>query len=496
MIEELRKLLKHTAIYGMGSVLAKVVGFFMIPFYTHYLTPTDYGVLELLELSLSLAALVLTMWLNASVIRHYNDFDQDRDRKQAVSTIFLVACAIGIAVAILGIRLSKPLSSLILNTPDLHYFVSLEAVSFLVTCVNVVCLSYLRAQQRSVVIVGTNLISLIMALGLNIYFIAIRHSGAVGVLYSSLISGTLTTAVLAAHLIKNAGLSFSLAKLRAIAAFGGPLIITSVAAFTVNFSDRFFLRHFSTIATVGIYALGYKFGFILSLLIVQPFDMIWQARLYEIERRSGSGDIFARLFEYYTFVLIFAALALSMAIKEVLFVTTPREFHAAATVVPIVALAYVFQGVNRFFLAGAYIAKNTMQLGVTGLACALTNVVLNLLLIPRYGMLGAAWSTTASFFLMAALAHIVSQKVYRIPYVFSRVLTITCLSIVTYLVADRVSLSSIALQIICKATLLAALPIGLYLGGFFSDREMRTGKALAQQLLGKYGILKVAISER
>jgi O-antigen/teichoic acid export membrane protein len=336
------------------------------------------------------------------------------------------------------------------------------------------------------------LAALFLSLFLNIYFIAISHIGVVGVLYSSLISGTLVTTVLAVYTVRQVGLTFSRNKLRDVAAFGAPLIITSAAAFTINFSDRFFLRHFSTMATVGVYALGYKFGFMLSLLIVQPFDMIWQARLYDIRKQDASGRMFSRLFEYYCFVLVAAALGLSIGIKELLTIISPKDFHAAYKVVPVVALAYVFQGTNRFFLAGTYIAKKTVFLAIVGLACAAANIGLNILLIPRYGMLGAAWSTVVSFFLMSASAWYVSQRVYRIPYVFSRVAMLIGLATVLYLVSALFQLPSLLLQVLLKLALLAALPITLYFFGFFSEREVEKGKALAHQVLIRYGLLSAA----
>jgi len=492
MLKELRQLLKHATIYSLGNVLGKVVGFFMIPFYTHYLTPADYGTLELLDLSLSLTGLVLTMWLNASIIRHYNDFDDPRDRKQVVSTVLLLACFIGVVVAVSGIYLSRPLSVLILNTPHLHWYVSLEALSFLVTSVSVACLSYLRAMRRSVLVVSTGLAGLVLSLCLNIYFIAIRHSGAVGVLYSGLISSTLVTVPLAVYTVRQVGLRFSFRKLRDIVVFGAPLILTSAAAFTVNFSDRFFLRHFSTISVVGVYALGYKFGFLLSLLVVQPFDMIWQARIYDIARQSESRSLFGRLFEYYCLVLVTAALALSIAIKELLSIICPPGFHDAYKIVPIVALAYIFQGANRFFLAGAYVAKRTRNLGIVGLASAAANIGLNLFLIPRYGMLGAAWATACSFFLMSTLALYVSQKVYYIPYVFSRVGVLFGLAAFIYMSSGLIRLDVLVLQMSVKCAMFLAFPIALYLAGFFDKHEVEKGRAIAQQVLSRWRLLRAA----
>ena len=495
MLEELRKLLKHTTIYGAGNVLGKLVGFFMIPFYTHYFTPSDYGTLELLDLSLTLSTLVLMMWLNASVVRQYNDFKDIEDRHQAVSTVLLFAFSIGLIVAGCGIWLSRPLSALILNTPDLHFFVSLEALSFLVSSVNVVCLSYLRARQQSSLVVGTSLATLVISLVLNIYFVAFRHSGVVGVLYSGLISGTLVTTVLAIQTIRNVRLSFSYSKLVGIVAFGAPLIVTSATAFIVNFSDRFFLRHFSTLSTVGVYALGYKFGFMLSLVVIQPFDMIWQARIYDIAKQEKSGAMFSKLFEYYCFVLVLAALGLSIGIKELLSVISSAEFRDAYKVVPVVALAYIFQGTNRFFLAGTYIAKKTMNLAPVGVACAAANIGLNLFLIPRYGMLGAAWATAFSFFLMSLMSFVVSQRVYRIPYVFTRAVTAIGFAVCLYLASGWLTVSTFAGQVALKVVLFGAFPVVLYLLGFFSKGEVEKGKTLTQAVLVRYHLLSPAESE-
>jgi len=494
MLEEIRKLLKHASIYGVGNVLGKVVGFIMIPFYTHYLMPADYGTLELLDLSLTLVTLVLTMWLNAAVVRHYNDFDTERDRNEAVSTVLIVAFIISVLVTICGLRFSRSLASIILNRPDLHNYVELEAWSFSLSTVTIVCMSYLRARQRSAVVVITGLVSLSISLLLNIYFIAVRHDGAVGVLYSSLISSGVVVIPLIVYTIGNVGFSLSYSKFKGIIAFGAPLIVTSVASFAVNFSDRFFLRRFGSLATVGVYALGYKFGFMLSLLVVQPFDTIWQARIYEISKRNESGRLFSRLFEYYFLLVVTAALALSVVIRDVIALIASANFQDAYKVVPVVALAYVFQGMNRFVLAGSYIAKRTMWLAPVGLGTAAVNVGLNLLLIPRYGMMGAAWSTAVSFCVMALLSLSVSQRVYPLPYVFGRLAALGVVAGAVYCVSTLITLRSLVLDLALKVLLLAAFPIALYVLGVFSKGEVEQGKMLTQSILIRSRLISPAES--
>jgi O-antigen/teichoic acid export membrane protein len=492
MWDELKRLFKHSTIYGAGNVLGKMVGFIMIPFYTHYLTPADYGVLEMLDLSLVLIGLFLTMWMNASIIRHYYDYEDPKDRNQVISTILAVSACIGIAVALCGIRWSVPLSRLILNTPDLHSYVALISLSFFVSCLNVVAWSYFRARQRSVFVVSMDLVNLALTLSLNIYLIAFRKIGVVGVLYSSLISSLLIAAVLTVKILREVGLSFNWHKLKAILAFGAPLVFTSVAAFTINFSDRFFLRHFSTISTVGIYALGYKFGFMLSFLVVQPFDMIWSARMYQVAKDKNADEVFAKLFGYYTLVLVATALGLSLIIKEVIAIIATPEFHQAYKIVPVVALAYVFQGMNRYFLTGIYVAKKTLHLGVIGAVSAILSLALNYFMISRWGMLGAAWATAFSFFAMAGLAYLAAQRVYPIPYSLSRLIMPLALATVTYLASTLVAMPSLLVSVAIKLLLFFSFPVGLYLLGFCETHEVQKAREVVRLLLSWYRVRTTA----
>jgi len=495
MWKELKALFKHTTIYGMGGVLGKMVGFLMIPFYTHYLTPADYGTLELLDLTLSLMGIVLTMWMNAAIIRHYHDYEDDHNRGQVIGTTLIMAALIGIGVAALGIAWARPLSSLILKTPAFYPYIRLVSLSFFVSCITAVSWSYLRAKQQSVFVVGTGLLNLVLSLGLNVYFIAYLRVGVIGILYSSLISGSVIALIVTTNTLRRGSLRFSLEKLKAIIAFGAPLIATSIAAFTVNFSDRFFLRHFGTISDVGIYALGYKFGFMLSFLVVQPFDMIWGARMYEIAKQENSKDVISRIFSYYSLALIATALGMCLIIKEVITIVAPPQFHAAYRVVPLVALAYVFQGMNRYFLSGVYIAKRTIYLAAVGSSSAVLNLLLNYVLIGHYGMMGAACATAISFSFMAVLACIVAQKAHPVPYSFFRLIMPLALAALLYLSSTLV-IGSLVVAIALKLALFILFPVGLYLMGFFEQREVDKARELARVFLVRSGMRTAAASGR
>jgi len=496
ILDEIKSLSKHGSIYSIGGVLGKAVGFLMIPFYTHFLSPADYGTLELLDLSVMLFGLIVTMWMNASVIRYYYAYGEQKEKNEVISTVLLTAMSIGVLAAICGILFGKQLSHLILKSPSFYKYFWLLSITFFFSSINSVSFSYLRARQRSTWVASLEVISLMLQLGLNIYFIAYLKMGVVGILYSSLIAIGLAATTLAAITFREVNFRFSPSKLKALAAFGWPLVLTSMSAFALNFSDRFFLQHYSTVAAVGIYALGYKFAFMLSFLIVQPFDNIWSARMYQIAEKENSGLLFSRIFRYYSLLLVTAALGISLIIKEVISVVSAPAFHAAYKIVPIVLLAYVFQGTYRYVVSGMYIEKKTKFVGIISCITLITNLLLNYLMVPRYQGMGAAGATAISFFVMAGLAYAASQKVRPIPYHVSNLFVPIAIAAVIYWGSTKLSISSLLLSASLKASLLLLFPIALYLIGYVDSSETDKVKETANLLLCRFGLRAAAAPEQ
>ncbi len=487
MLDELRKLFKHTSVYGAGNMLGKLVGFFMIPIYTRYLGPGDYGILELLDLSLMLTGVLMTMWMNASIVRYYYDYKDTKDKNEVVSTSLYLSIFIGIFVAALGMAWARQLSMLVLKTPSYYFLIYLVAVSFFLSSVKTVCWSYLRARQRSTLIVSLDMAMLVLLLGFNIYFIAIVKIGLIGILYSNLIASLLVTSLMTVLTLREVNLGFSAHKLRQLVTFGSPLVLTSIAAFTVNFSDRFFLQRFGSVSDVGIYALGYKFGFMLSFLLVQPFQLIWSAQMYEIDRKEHAGEIFARVFRYYGLLLIGVGLAISMLIKEVVSVIAAPSFHSAYKIVPLVTLAYIFQGMSQFFLAGLYIKKKTTYIGAIGFVSAGVNLLLNFFLIRAFLGMGGAYATALSFFFVLALTFWAAQRVHPLPAHPIRLLVPLSVAAIIYLSSTLIADLPLVFAVCVKLLLWMALPVALYLWGFFEPREIEKAKEALNLVLVRYG---------
>jgi O-antigen/teichoic acid export membrane protein len=497
MWDELKRLLKHTTIYGVGSIVGKLVGFLLIPFYTHYLRPSEYGTLELLDLSVAFIGLLLNVWVTIPLVRFYYDHDEQSERNKIVSTILLAVAAVATALAVTGLAFAREVSWLILRSPEFGLYVRVISISFFLSSINSVAWNYMRARQRSSLIVSLNLASLALAICLNIYFIAFLHLGVLGVLYSSLLAHVLNTSLLMAKMLPEIGWHFDWVIFSKVMAFGAPLIFTALGAFVMNYSDRFFLERFGGVGVVGVYALGYKFGYMLSFLVIQPFYMIWSARMYEIAKQDNALEMFARLGAYFSFALTVAALGVALPIREVIHVISASDFHSAYRIVPIIALAYVFQGLTYYFQTGILIQKKTAYMGAIGLAGAAADLALNFLLIPRYHAMGAAWATVLSFLVVASLAFFFSQKVYPIPYRLPKLCMPVVIGAAFYLASGWIRVPSLWLSACFKLALIPPLYlVALHLLGFFDRGEVDQAKIFVGGLWARYRSSGAVLTER
>jgi O-antigen/teichoic acid export membrane protein len=471
MLDELKKLAKHTLIYGFGNIVSKLAGFLLIPFYTHYLHPAEYGTIELLDLSLSLLLLIVNACIAAPVLRFYYEYDDTYKKRRVISTAFQVGGCAAATLMLVGIHFARQLSILILRSPAHPLCLQVILITFFFACVNRVCWNYLIARQRSALVTALEVSFLVITLSLNVYFVAFAHLGVLGVLYSGLIARVITTVIICALTLREVGFGFDPGILKACAIFGAPLILSNFGAFVLNFSDRFFLGRFQPLAVVGTYALGYKFGFMLSFLLIQPFSMIWSARMYEIDQRPNGRELFSRIGRLFCLILMAGALGISASAKEVIAIVAAPEFRVAYQIVPLVALAYVFQGMFYYFQTGILIEKKTQYMALTGAIGAGANVLLNFLLIPRYSGTGAAWATILSFLLMAVLAYVFSQAVYTIPFQPGKLSWTIMLGITMYLLSTKVNAGSVWF---CGTLKLLSVPlflVAVYCSGFFEKDE-------------------------
>lgn len=488
MFEEIKNIGKHSAIYGFGILISKAIGFFMIPLYTHYFEPLDYGVLELLDLTSYIIGYVVGMGMGHALLRYYSYYETESEKKQVTSTALLFTLVwSGIAVLIL-LQFRTFLSVLLFDTSHYSLLVGLLVVNlFLGLSINL-CRTELRAEQRSIFFVAISLVYTLMALALNIYFVAVLQIGIKGVLYSTLITSSLINAYLVVMTLRKTGITLSLDKLRKMVRYGIPFIPTSLMLFILNFSDRYFLRVYTDLHTVGLYALGYKIGMIVSILIAGPFNLMWSAYMFQLEKKGDAKPIFARVFTYQIFAMLTVALGLSVLSREIIEVIADKAYLAAYTVIPLISLSMVLQCSNDVLQTGVLITRKTYTLPFVVGTAAATNIVLNILLIPRYSMMGAAIATALSYGVQVMTTYVVSSRIYYIPFEWKRIAILFLSGFLVYGFSTLIRFESLTMRIPLKLTGLILFPGFLLLTHFFYASELEQAKRMpsaVSRLLGR-----------
>jgi O-antigen/teichoic acid export membrane protein len=392
-----KKAVSHAGIYALGNVLRNAVSFIMLPIYTRYLTPSDYGVIELLSMLIDFVSIILGMRLAEAIFRFYSTSTVIDDQKIVISTSLFLSVLLNGIGAVMVMLLSDPLAHLLFGDYTYAEFVKLFALTLLLQAFIEVPLIYIRAQQRPWLFIGFSLFKLALQLGLNIYFVVIKGMHVEGVIYSALISGGVMATLLMSYTLSSVGVRISYRMSTDLVRFSVPLMLASVGSFYLTFGDRYFLRLFGDLADVGIYALGYKFGFILTVLMWDPFEKIWATQRYEVHKRPDARFVFQRTFVFMSVLMLSAALGISLFVKDLLVVMSDPAFHAAHAIVPIILAAYVIQAWTNYCYFGLLLGRNTMQITYGSAIAVIVITIAYAGLIPLFGVFGAAWATVIGF---------------------------------------------------------------------------------------------------
>jgi O-antigen/teichoic acid export membrane protein len=267
---ELKKTVGHAGVYTIGVLLSRLVSFVMLPVYTNFLSPSDYGVLELLEMTVIAVSIFAGLGIHNGLFKYYYECDNERDRMDLVSTAFLLVIGFYGMFCAIGVFSSSYLSSLVIGGSSYVSLFKLSFVNLFLQFLIFVPLAYVRAQQKSVLFVVVNTVQMVLQVSLNIIFVVYQKMGVPGILLSTLITYVVVGLWMSIYAFTRVGFRFSAERASHLIRFGAPFVLSGVGAFIMTFSDRLFIKHYWTISDVGIYSLAYKFGFLLMMFPVFP----------------------------------------------------------------------------------------------------------------------------------------------------------------------------------------------------------------------------------
>jgi O-antigen/teichoic acid export membrane protein len=469
---ELKRLAKHSVIYGLGGLVSRILAVLLLPLYTRYLSPSDYGKVETLIALTTVLGIVLRMGIHAAFFRFYFDSPEPDHRRLVLRTSFWFTMAMATAGLIVGVAFSAQIADLLFGTSDDAELVAAAFVGLWAGMNYEQLTSLFRVEERSTAFVAASLSNVLLTIGATLLLVVALDTGPIGVIVGNFTGTLLVYAALVGYRREQLGLQFDRRLLREMNRFGTPLVPTALFLWVTNFSDRFFLVKLADAAEVGLYSVGVRIASAMVLLLT-AFRLAWPAFAYSIESDDEAKRTYAFVLTYLTVLTSWGALGLALLAPWLVDLLATDEFAEASRVVGLLAFAAVAFGGYIVIAIGSGRARRTQfNWLVTGAAAAL-NVTLNLLLIPPYGMIGAAIATVAAYCLMFVGMAWWSQYVYPVPYQWRRVATAAAAA-VTLAVVGRLAGGGLPAAI----ALAAAYPLVLLPLGFYLPAERRRMRAI------------------
>lgn len=473
LLKESKLLARHSIIYGIGNVFNRVAALLLLPVYTRFLTPHDYGIKELVGLSTDVVSILLATAISGAIYRFYFEYDDLRDRNEVISSSIITIGSFGFVAVLLLFLSTKTMAKYILNSSSLYHFFMISFVSLWFQSLNQIGYNYLRAKQQSLKFIILSFGKLSFAISINIYLVCFVKLGVLGILISNLITSIVLFFVLIVPLMFEIGFHFSSEKIKEMLKFGIPLIPSQFGAFIVHLSDRFFIKGYCSIADAGLYSLGYRFGGLSSSFISEPFNQTFQPRRFELYKKEDSEKIFGKIFTYFLFLMFFAGLYISVLTKEVLMIMADKQFWPAYQVVPIIVLAITIFSFHYHLNMGILIEKKTKYLAYINFSNGIFILFLNFLLIPRYGIYGAAYATLIAFIYKVTLTYFFSSRYYKVYFEFIRIVKILIASTLIFVSGYFVQYDSVYLSFFMKFLIVSLYPLLLFGLGFFNKDEKK-----------------------
>jgi O-antigen/teichoic acid export membrane protein len=465
---------RHGLVYGFGVVLMNLLPAVMAPIYTHRVTPSEFGVLELLNRSQEILRVVLSFGLASALTTFYQmKKNEPQLQKSIYSTAVQFLIVVGLTVTLVSLTAAGKLSKTLFNTQSYQGAVFLILAATYFEMLFQMAVLHLQSELRSGLYVTAHVSRLLFGIVLNLVLVYWFRLGLMGILWATLIHTVVFSMCLLVYMFSRTGRAFHAGLMWEMLRFGLPLLPASAFGFFFNNGDRYFLNAFSTPAEVGFYGLGYKLGMMSMLLVLMPFGKIWSVTMVDLSGRRDGPREMGRIATLLLMACTASMLGLSLFGPYLVRIMAPPAYSAASQVIPVVSIAYLFYGWTMVMDAAFYITKRTYYKPII---LAISSVVMAALywsLIPRYGMMGAAWATLGGFATFAIVTLLFAQRLYHVDYQFGRIGAFTALGVILYLAGNRISIAPLVGGLLARAAILLMFPAILWIGGFFTDGEKR-----------------------
>ena len=450
MLKQLKQLGSDSLIYGLSGIITRMIGIFLIPIYTRLFVPKDYGVINLINTTFFLMSLLVICALDTAAGRWFYDSKEEEDHKKTFGTWIWFQFILSVTIAVLVIIFSPYLVNTFLKEEGKPVYFILPAVTLVTNMLPGIISNWFRLHRRPVATVVFSVSQTIVTIGLSVLFVIILRWHITGVFAALTISSSIFSLVALQQMHGWLNFKyFSKDRLKVMLKYASPFIPAAIAYWLLNSTDSYFLAFFKDKAEVGLFAIGASLAAGMALF-TGAFQQAWAPFAFSIMNDENAKQVYANVFLLFGYAMGLLAALLMLFAPEVLMLLTAPAYYASAWVAGILGYNLVLIGFTYIASIGISIAKVTAPYGYAMLFATILTIILDIILIPKYGKEGSAVATVAAQLLVPGILFYKGHKVYPIPYKYAEVLIAMSGMALVVIIVRFISFNSLGFQIAAK----------------------------------------------
>lgn len=480
-------ILRGSTVYAVSNLVMRLAAFILLPLNTRYLSPSDYGVLELIE-QIGLVLSVLLGLSFSSALGYFYNAEKDENRRSVVlSTTIIGSLLVGALAALAVTPMAGMISELAYgnrsNSTLLAFALGALPLSFVLEA----CFTWVRVVDRPFMFLSASVLRVVTTIILSFLLLAGLGWRLWGVVVSSVGAITVVALVLSIAFFYNNPFRFDTRLFWSMMRYSVPLGLSGIAMFTIHFGDRFLLPRFRPIEELGWYSLAYKVAMLLSL-VYMSFHSYWSAQIFQIVKRDDARIVFARIFTLVLLVLCFCSLGFVVVCHPMIRILTAPSFHRVADLVPLLVAAYFLRSIGDFFRCLFLVQNRPGYENICNWVGAVFCLGGYFLWIPRYGMWGAASATFLAFAVVLVVSLVWTARIWPYELEMRRlgILLLTTGGLVS--LHYYLDLQTLVAQIAVGAVILLIFPLVLWVTKFLTPGELEMLGGFKEKIRSRLGM--------
>ena len=412
----LKKLASQTAIYGLSSVIGRLLNYLLVPLYTRYFLPAEYGIVTELYAYVAFLVIMLTYGFETAF---FNFTKKENNKEKVYSTAMFSILISSVIFIILSIIYSNSISEWMgygIESRYVQYF----AVIIGLDAISTISFAKLREEEKAVRFAVIRLLNIFVNIGLNLYFILYKGYGIEYIFIANLISSVITILLLMPEMFVSK-LNFDTGLWKKMAIYAFPLLIAGLAGMTNETIDRVLLKKLLpnpeiAASELGLYGAFYKLSIIMTLFI-QTFRYAAEPFFFSKHKSNDNKKVYADVMRYFTIIMSVIFLGVTMFYDFVIgFLGEAYHDERGFLVVSILLLANLFLGIFYNLSIWYKLTEKTKYGAYLSIFGAIITLILNFVLIPIIGFVGSAIATLVCYFSMSVASYFIGKRHFPIPY--------------------------------------------------------------------------------